>query len=107
MTPQVFNLSEGKKAYFASDFHLGVPDRAASFEREKKIIEWLDTIEKDAEIIFLVGDIFDFWFEYKYTIPKGFTRLQGKLASLADRGFKIIVFTGNHDMWMFSYFKEE
>jgi UDP-2,3-diacylglucosamine hydrolase len=107
MTPQIFKLSEGKKAYFASDFHLGVPDRETSFQREKKIIQWLDHIEKDAELIFLVGDIFDFWFEYKYTIPKGFSRLQGKLAYLADRGYKIIVFTGNHDMWMFNYFKEE
>jgi UDP-2,3-diacylglucosamine hydrolase len=107
MTPLIYNLDAGKKVYFASDFHLGVPDRKTSLEREKKIIQWLEFIEKDAQIIFLVGDIFDFWFEYKYTVPKGFTRLLGKLAHLSDNGYKIVVFTGNHDMWMFDYFQQE
>lgn len=107
MIPQVFNLPPGKKVYFASDFHLGVPDKKSSLLREKKIIQWLESIEKDAGMIFLAGDIFDFWFEYKYTIPKGFTRLLGKLASLTDVGLQIIAFTGNHDMWMFNYLPEE
>lgn len=96
-----------KKIYFASDFHLGAPDEATSLEREKKIVRWLDFISQDAQAIYLVGDIFDFWFEYKQAIPKGFIRLQGKLAELSDRGIEIHFFTGNHDMWMFDYFPKE
>lgn len=95
------------KWYFASDFHLGVPNPELSKEREKKIVNWLDYVSKDAEKIFLVGDIFDFWFEYKTVVPKGFVRLQGKIAELSDTGIQIHVFTGNHDMWMFGYLKEE
>ena len=102
-----FNLSKGEKVYFASDFHLGVPDRESSLERELKIIRWLDEISENAKAIFLVGDIFDFWFEYKHTVPKGFIRFQGKLAELRDRNILIYFFTGNHDMWMFDYFPEE
>jgi UDP-2,3-diacylglucosamine hydrolase len=101
------NLDKGKKVYFASDFHLGAPVGIKTKLREKKIVNWLDKIKADAQEIFLVGDIFDFWFEYKYTIPKGFIRLQGKLAELVDSGMKISFFTGNHDMWMFQYFEEE
>ena len=104
---QKYSIEKGKKVYFASDFHLGVPSKEKSLLREKKIIRWLDTIKEDASIIFLVGDIFDFWFEYKHTIPKGFIRFQGKLAELKDNGIEIYFFTGNHDMWMFSYFEEE
>lgn len=100
-------IPEGKKLYFASDFHLGIPDRSSSLERERKIIRWLTSISEDAAGIFLVGDIFDFWFEYKYTIPKGFTRFLGKLAELTDRGIPVIIFTGNHDMWMFEYLPSE
>ena len=100
-------LQEGRRAYFSSDYHLGVPTFEKSLEREKKIISWLESIEHDAQIIFLVGDIFDFWFEYKHTIPKGFVRILGKLAQLSDRGIELIIFTGNHDMWMFGYLKEE
>lgn len=96
-----------KKIYFASDFHLGAPDEATSLEREKKIVRWLDFISQDAHAIYLVGDIFDFWFEYKQAIPKGFIRLQGKLAELSDKGIEIHFFTGNHDMWMFDYFPKE
>ncbi len=103
----VFNLAGNEKIYFASDFHLGAPDQASSLERERRIIRWLDEISIDAKAIFLVGDIFDFWFEYKHTIPKGFIRFQGKLAELRDRGIPIYFFTGNHDMWMFDYFPEE
>lgn len=100
-------LPEGKKIYFASDFHLGVPDVTSSLEREKRVVRWLDSIEHDAAEIFLVGDIFDFWFEYKRAIPKGFVRLQGKIAQLTDKGIPVHFFTGNHDMWMFDYFPKE
>lgn len=100
-------LPEGKNIYFASDFHLGVPDAAASLEREKRVVRWLDAIEKDAAEIFIVGDIFDFWFEYRHAIPKGFVRLQGKIAQLTDRGIPVHFFTGNHDMWMLDYFPKE
>ncbi|HTF19910.1 MAG TPA: UDP-2,3-diacylglucosamine diphosphatase [Chryseolinea sp.] len=98
---------QGKKIYFASDFHLGVPTPEASLEREKKIVRWLDSIKDDAHSIYLLGDIFDFWFEYRHTIPKGFIRLQGKLAELRDANIPIQFFTGNHDMWMFDYFEKE
>lgn len=100
-------LPEGKKIYFASDFHLGIPSYEKSQEREKKIVSWLNTIKEDAYEIYLVGDIFDFWFEYKHTIPKHFTRFLGKIAELTDQGIKIYFFTGNHDMWMFNYFEKE
>ncbi len=101
------NLPVGKKVYFASDFHLGVPTPQASLEREKRIIRFLSECEHDAEAIFLVGDLFDFWFEYKKTIPKGFTRFLGKLSELVDQGIHLVVFTGNHDMWMYDYFETE
>ncbi|XOV91887.1 MAG: UDP-2,3-diacylglucosamine diphosphatase [Bacteroidota bacterium] len=100
-------LPKGKKVYFASDFHLGAPPSEQSIEREKRIIRWLQSIEKDAAAIFLLGDIFDFWFEYKRAIPKGFIRLQGKFAELVDQGIPLIFFTGNHDLWMFDYFTKE
>jgi UDP-2,3-diacylglucosamine hydrolase len=96
-----------KKIFFASDFHLGVPDHSTSLKREKDIVAWLDAIKNEAHSIYLLGDLFDFWFEYKYTIPKGYIRLQGKLAELRDAGIPIIFFTGNHDMWMFDYFPTE
>lgn len=96
-----------KKIYFASDFHLGVPTFELSLVREKKIVRWLDSIKTDAEEIYLVGDIFDFWWEYKYTIPKGQTRLLGKIAELTDSGIKVHFFTGNHDLWMNDYFVQE
>lgn len=96
-----------KKVYFASDFHLGAPDHATSQEREKKIVRWLDKIKADAHSIYLVGDIFDFWFEYKHAIPKGFIRLLGKIAEIKDSGIPVVFFTGNHDMWMFDYFPKE
>ncbi len=95
------------KIYFASDFHLGVPNQAESRKRENAIVRWLDSIKEDAKEIYLVGDIFDFWFEYHSVIPKGFIRLQGKLAELCDSGIPIYFFTGNHDMWMFDYFEKE
>ena len=100
-------LAPGRKAYFASDFHLGTPTPQQSRARERAVVAWLDHIRADAEVIFLVGDVFDFWFEYKRTIPKGFVRLQGKLAELTDAGTRVVLFTGNHDMWMKDYFTQE
>lgn len=100
-------LPSGKKIYFASDFHLGVPDFDSSLVREKKIVRWLDEVKEDAHCIFLVGDIFDFWFEYKQAVPRGYTRLLGKLSELCDNGMDIHVFTGNHDMWIFDYLPKE
>lgn len=97
----------GTKIYFASDFHLGVPDWQSSREREERIVRWLDLIKSDAAEIYLMGDVFDFWFEYATVIPKGFIRFQGKLAELSDAGIKITFFKGNHDMWMFDYFGQE
>lgn len=101
------NIPSGKKIYFASDNHLGAPTRAQSLPREKKFVKWLDTIKKDASAIFLLGDLFDFWFEYKRVVPKGFTRILGKLAELSDSGIPIYYFVGNHDLWMNGYFEEE
>jgi UDP-2,3-diacylglucosamine hydrolase len=100
-------MSEKKKIYFASDFHLGVNGIHTSIQREKFLVQWLTEIEKDAAEIFLLGDIFDFWFEYKRAVPKGFVRLLGKLADLHDKGIPVHVFIGNHDMWMFDYLPKE
>jgi len=100
-------LPAGKKVYFASDFHLGIPDHATSVAREKRLCKWLDEIRGEAEQLYLVGDMFDTWFEYKNVIPKGHTRFMGKLAELRDDGLHIDAFTGNHDLWMRGYFEEE
>lgn len=100
-------LEAGKKIYFLSDFHLGAPNHLHSLVREKKVVAFLDSIKKDAAEVFIVGDIFDFWFEYKTVVPRGYTRLLGKLAELADSGIKLHVFVGNHDMWMKDYFMQE
>lgn len=99
--------STKKHIYFASDFHLGAPNYEKSLEREKQIVAWLNHIQPTAKEIFLVGDIFDFWFEYKHAIPKGFVRLQGKIAELTDAGIPVHLFTGNHDMWIFDYIPKE
>lgn len=101
------HLPPGKKVYFASDFHLGASYIGGNQKREKIIVNWLNKIREDAHTIILLGDIFDFWFEYKHVIPKGFVRLQGKLVELTDEGINIAFFTGNHDMWMFDYFPNE
>lgn len=93
--------------YFASDFHLGVPDHDASLKREKLLVSWLDFIRQDAAEIFLMGDVFDFWFEYNTVIPKGFARLFGKLAEITDSGIPVYLFRGNHDIWAFDYFSKE
>jgi len=100
-------MQPNKKIYFASDFHLGVPTYEKSLAREKRIIKWLESVEHDAQEIFLLGDVFDFWFEYKNAIPKGFVRLQGKIANLTDKGIKVHWFLGNHDMWIFDYIPKE
>ncbi|TKC05127.1 UDP-2,3-diacylglucosamine diphosphatase [Pedobacter frigoris] len=96
-----------KNIYFASDFHLGSPDFEESRKREDRIVRWLTYIESSCSELFLMGDIFDFWFEYKTVVPKGFIRLQGKLAAMADGGIKIYFFKGNHDMWVDDYFIKE
>lgn len=95
------------KIYFASDFHLGVPNREDSLAREKRVVEWLDLVKKDATEIFLVGDVFDFWFEYRTVVPRGFVRLLGKIAEITDAGIPVHYFTGNHDMWVFDYLPSE
>ena len=95
------------RVYFASDFHLGIDGRQSSKERESSIVRWLDIIAHDADAIYLLGDTFDYWFEYRTVVPKGFVRLLGKLAELRDKGIPIYAFTGNHDMWMFGYFEKE
>lgn len=100
-------IPEGKKIYFASDFHFGIPDKARSLEREKRVCRWLDSIKSDAAHVFLVGDLFDAWFEYQHVVPKGNTRFLGKLAELSDAGIPIEAFTGNHDLWMRGYFQDE
>jgi UDP-2,3-diacylglucosamine hydrolase len=100
-------VNERIKIYFASDCHLGVPDYDSSLVREKFFVKWLDTIKADAKELYLLGDVFDYWFEYRQVVPKGFVRLLGKLAELSDLGIKIHYFTGNHDMWMFGYFTKE
>ena len=100
-------IPEGKNIYFASDNHLGAPTREDSLPREKKFVAWLDDIKKDAAAIFLLGDLFDFWMEYRRVVPKGFVRTLGKLAEISDSGIPIYYFVGNHDLWMNGYFEEE
>ena len=96
-----------KKIYFLSDFHLGAPTADISLIREKKIISFLDSIKKNAAQIFIVGDMFDFWFEYRKVVPRGYVRILGKLAELTDSGISVHFFVGNHDMWMHDYFQKE
>ena len=100
-------IPEGKKVYFLSDFHLGVPDHATSLVREKRIVSFLESIKKETAVLFIVGDLFDFWFEYKTVVPKGYVRILGKLAEIRDAGIEIHFFVGNHDMWMSGYFEQE
>jgi UDP-2,3-diacylglucosamine hydrolase len=100
-------LPPDKKIYFASDQHLGAPTAELSLPREQKFVAWLDEIKHDAAAIFLLGDLFDFWFEYKTVVPKGFVRVLGKLAEIRDSGIPIYFFVGNHDLWMNDYFEKE
>jgi len=96
-----------KKIYFASDLHLGLPNLEESRIREKFFVQWLDMVKTDASEIYLLGDIFDFWYEYKRVVPKGYTRFLGKIAQIVDSGIPVHFFTGNHDVWMFDYFPKE
>lgn len=100
-------MTTNKKIYFASDQHFGAPTVDASKIREQKFVNWLDFIKKDADVLFLLGDLFDFWFEYTQAVPKGFVRVLGKLAELSDQGIEIHFFVGNHDLWMHDYFEKE
>jgi UDP-2,3-diacylglucosamine hydrolase len=107
LSATTLQASPDKQIYFLSDFHLGAPDYASSLVREKKVVAFLESIRHRAAAIFIVGDIFDFWYEYKKVVPRGYTRLLGQLASLTDSGIPIFVFVGNHDMWMKDYFEQE
>ncbi len=95
------------KIYFASDMHLGFPKREKSIEREKHVVNWLNSIIDHADALYLLGDVFDFWFEYKHVVPRGFTRFLGKIAEFTDRGIPVHFFTGNHDVWVFDYLPKE
>lgn len=100
-------MNSEKFIYFASDFHLGVPDHKSSREREDRIVSWMNSIKDKTEELFLMGDLFDFWFEYRDVAPKGYIRLLGKIAEFTDAGIPVHIFTGNHDMWMFGYLEKE
>jgi len=100
-------LTGREKIYFVSDVHLGAPALQNNRERELRFVEWLDLVGRDAREIFLLGDIFDFWFEYKSVAPRGFTRVLGKLAELTDKGIPVHFFTGNHDLWVKDYLPSE
>ncbi len=100
-------LAPGKKIYFISDFHLGAPDHETSLVREKHIVKFLSQIQQDAAHVFIVGDMFDFWYEYKTVVPRGYTRILGKLAEITDADIPVSFFVGNHDMWMGDYFQKE
>ena len=89
-------LQKNKKIYFSSDNHLGAPNDEESRLREKNFIAWLEHVRKDAQAIYLLGDLFDFWFEYKTVVPKGFVRVLSKLAEIVDSGIPIVFFVGNH-----------
>ena len=105
--PNGLPMTKRAKIYFASDQHFGIPDPESSRVREMKFIAWLDEIKQDAQCIFLLGDLFDFWFEYKKVVPRGFVRVLGKIAELRDSGIPIHFFVGNHDLWMGDYFEKE
>lgn len=100
-------LPPRKKIYFLSDFHLGAPNYEASLAREQRIVGFLNEVRHDAAVIFIVGDMFDFWYEYRKVVPRGYVRLLGTLASLTDAGIAVHFFVGNHDMWMKDYFQQE
>jgi len=100
-------MTTGKKIYFASDVHLGAPALNNNLQREKLFVKWLNQVKEDAKAVYLMGDIFDFWFEYKRAVPRGFTRVLGKLAEICDSGIEVHFFTGNHDIWVFDYLPQE
>ncbi len=100
-------MDKGSNVYFISDLHLGLPTRMDPLEREKLVVRWMEEVRPHASALYVVGDIFDYWFEYKYVIPKGFSRFLGKVAEFTDAGIEVHFFTGNHDVWMFDYFPRE
>ena len=100
-------LPQGKKAYFVSDHHFGLDSDIPSKEREKMFVKWLNIHQKNAGALFILGDMFDYWYEYKRAVPKGYVRVFGKLTEWTDAGIPVIFFTGNHDMWMWDYFQKE
>ncbi|MFT5337297.1 MAG: UDP-2,3-diacylglucosamine hydrolase [Luteibaculaceae bacterium] len=93
--------------YFASDFHLGAPGLKDAAQHEKRIRAWLQSIRKDAKEVFLLGDLFDFWFEYKHVVPKGFLGFLSDLKQLSEQGIQLHIFKGNHDLWFRDYFEQE
>lgn len=101
------DLPAGKKVFFVSDIHLGTPDYESSREREIKLVQWFERHEPQAAAFYILGDLFDFWFEYSEVVPKGAIRILGKLAELRDKGIPVYFFKGNHDLWMFGYFEKE
>ena len=101
------HISSDKKVFFVSDHHLGLDEPTTSLSREKLFVKWLDDIKSEAQVLFILGDMFDYWYEYKRTVPKGFVRVLGKLAELTDYGLPIYFFVGNHDMWMIDYLEKE
>jgi UDP-2,3-diacylglucosamine hydrolase len=101
------NVSSNEKIYFVSDHHFGLEAKISSKEREKKFVSWLENIKNNAKAIFILGDMFDYWYEYKRAVPKGSVRVLGKLAELSDKGVLIYFFVGNHDMWMMDYLEKE
>lgn len=107
MQPELIFSLDAKKIFFASDFHLGAPNAELSRIREDAICRWLDGILPNAQAVFILGDVFDFWYEYKYTVPKGYIRFLAKLAQLTDSGIPVYLFTGNHDLWMKDYLVNE
>lgn len=100
-------VAEGKKIYFLSDVHLGAPVLTNNREREMRLVEWLGNIREDCAVLFLLGDIFDFWFEYKRAVPKGSVRFLAKICEFTDQGIPVHFFTGNHDIWAFDYLNRE
>lgn len=100
-------FKEKAKLFFASDFHLGAPNKEQSDLRELKILNWLESILTEADGLFLVGDIFDFWFEYKTVVPKGFIRFLSMIYRFTEKGIPVYFFHGNHDLWMKDYFEKE
>ena len=95
------------KTYFVTDAHLGSLVFKDKRENEKKLVHWLESIKNDCEALYMLGDMIDFWFEYKMAVPKGFTRFFGKLAEFTDSGIPVYWFTGNHDIWLFNYVQDE
>lgn len=100
-------MADTKKIYFTSDFHLGLPAGSLPVERERKVVRWLNSVKDDAKEIYLLGDVFDFWWEYNLVVPKGFTRFLGTVSSITDSGIPVHFFTGNHDMWVGDYLSRE